>query len=204
MVSPRKTEQQKTTPVNQLDEATDDFMGGNRNRDTQNENKINTECGKIDSGDTSHLVPVNGSQDKMQTVERFKTDRVRCELVNVVAGAETRLHYAILIAMDSLVILEWKSRQSNSSTRKDADSVDVDPDQNDLSGSTEGLIWWLQVRNPNVDLNELAETFIIGPLTQLICQLFNERNFHWLVFSHHIVTRQNTLKKSWILLLSYF
>ena len=57
---------------------------------------------------SNQLASVNGPQVDMQTIESsFTTDKVRWEVVNVVATVETRVLTAIMVAVNNLVNLDW-------------------------------------------------------------------------------------------------
>ena len=64
-----------------------------------------------------------------QAIERNFTDRVHGEVDNVVAEDETRVHDAILTAMESLVVprVEVAMKSINASSGRDPESVVLDP-----------------------------------------------------------------------------
>ena len=106
------------------------------NHDTQTESRTNIQGEKLTSTDTKHLIPVN-----LQKLERISTERVRCEVDNKVATVKTRVHHAILVTRDSLVIprLEHAIKLVNWSTGRDLVGVVLDPDERDISRIVEGL-----------------------------------------------------------------
>ena len=69
----------------------DDFTIKNGNQDTPNKGETKSRREKVVSVDTNHSVPVNGSQRIMRTVEMIFSDRVRCEIDNLVATVDTKV-----------------------------------------------------------------------------------------------------------------
>ena len=76
-------------------------MMGRNNHDIQIENKGSTIGEKVTSGNTNHSIPVDSSQVHMQKFERTITRTVRTEVDHEISTVETRVHDAILAAMDS-------------------------------------------------------------------------------------------------------
>ena len=101
MISTRKRRQQKRKILSQFEGNMDEFVVRSGNQNTQNESKI-VQTLKFFC-DTNHLIFVNDSAGKMQTLERIVLDRVCFEVENIVATVKIRMHDAILAAMDSLV-----------------------------------------------------------------------------------------------------
>ena len=77
----------------------------------------------------------------IKTLDRDTADRVRSEEGNAMLAVGTRVHDAMLAAMDSLVMhrLELAMRSANVSSGRDTRIVVLDPDQRDFSGNSEGL-----------------------------------------------------------------
>ena len=104
MVSECKGEQKRRKLFNQRDEFADDFVIRQDNHVIHTERRADTICENVVSSGTNHLTLVNGSQIDEQTLEQSITDRVPCEVNNVVATVETAIHDSILAPMDTLVI----------------------------------------------------------------------------------------------------
>ena len=71
----------------------------------------------------------------MQKLENNIADQIQSEVEKVVATVETRVHEAILSAMDNLVV-PWSV---GISMTRIPSSIVSEPDQGDFSGDTNGL-----------------------------------------------------------------
>ena len=69
-------------------------------------------------GIMNKLMPDHGTQAIMQTLEKNMVDRVRSEMDNLISTVESRVHDAILIAIDNSVTprVELVIRSANSSS----------------------------------------------------------------------------------------
>ena len=73
----------------------------------------------------------------MQTVERSITDIMYCEVDNNVGTVKTRVHEAIVAAVDNLVIprVELAIKSVSAASGWDTGGVVIDPDQRSFSGN---------------------------------------------------------------------
>ena len=96
-----------------------------------------------------------------------------CEVDNIVATIETRVHGGILFAMDFSVTtkVELVVRSVNASSTRNSSSVVLDSVSEDFSGKTDGLQMTVSSRyNSNIKLDEIDETHGILRLRQMICR----------------------------------
>ena len=104
MVFTCRKRQQNRRIINKLDGVAASFMMGQYNKDTQIKRRPSTLFGNVGSNSTNLSIPINGSEVDMQSIERSITDRVCCEVDNMVVTVDTRVHDAILASMDCLII----------------------------------------------------------------------------------------------------
>ena len=81
----------------------------------------------------NQLMGESSSQVNLQTLEKNISDKVRCELDSIVVTVETRVHDAILSAMDNLgnPSVELAIRSANVSSIRNFGGVELDRDQRD-------------------------------------------------------------------------
>ena len=151
--------------------------GDNLNAQVECRASITTE--NATSNNANHSSSVEGSQVDVQILERNITGRIRNQVDNVVATVETRVHEAILSALESLVNqkVDLAIKLVNLSSRRDPESFLLDPDRKDFSRNFEGLQLTASSRkNRNADLNRINE--IRGNISVEVIELsVNERNF---------------------------
>ena len=109
MVSTRKKKRsQSKRPLSQLDEIDTDFVIGQDNHSAQIEIRVGITGEHVTSNYANPSASVNGSQVDIHTLEGRFTGRVRNELDNIMVKVGTRVHDAILTAMESLVVSRVK------------------------------------------------------------------------------------------------
>ena len=131
------------------------------------------------SNDANNSTAVDSLQEEVLPHEKNFTDGVTSEVDSVMTTVETRLHDAVLTAIESLVVfrIELAMKKVNASSARDIDSVVSDPDQRDFSGKIDGLQMDASARkNSKTDLKKIDETR--GIFTVEVGDLsVNERNF---------------------------
>ena len=148
---------------NKLAELTDVLMIKLDNRDIRTQSRLITLGENVASGNTNYLIPPNGSQADMQTVESSFTDRLSSEVDNALATGETRVRDAILVAKDNLVIsmVNPSIKSVHASSGRDPRSVALDSDQIILSGNVESLHMTASSSlNSNTDLDRIDVTHV--------------------------------------------
>ena len=187
MTSTQRKRLQKRRLPGQPAETIYDFVIGNTAVNTQNANEIDIVNKNVVFGCTNHLKIECSPQVKMETLKKGIFDRMRCEVENVFATIETRVHYSILSAMDNsiLLIMELAMMSVDASSSNYLDSAVLDPDQGDFLEITNGLKQTASSRfNSSMDLNRTDEThdninFEAGSLPVI------ERNFDQETHTHH-------------------
>ena len=79
-------------------------MLGKHNHKTQNESRVCAVDENIILNNADNSIQVIESQVDVHTIERNIADKVRSEVDSVMTKVETRVHDAVLTAMESLVI----------------------------------------------------------------------------------------------------
>ena len=89
----------------------------------------------VDPSSANHLINESSSPVDMHILEKSISDRAKSDVENFVAMIETRVHDAILCAMDNLVIprLELAMKSTDASSTRDPSIVVLDLDQRDFS-----------------------------------------------------------------------
>ena len=80
---------------------------------------------KVTSNNANHSAPVNDFHVYIHTPERKNTGRVRSEVDNVMVTVKTRVHDAILTAMESLISsrVELAMKSVNAFSGRDRESA---------------------------------------------------------------------------------
>ena len=187
IVSTRRKRQQNRKLLNQKDAFADFFSIKQDNRDSQNESRESTVGENVPSTNTNQLIPVNGSQVVMQTIERSITNRVRSDKNNIVVTVETKVIDAILAAICISIAFRvgLLIKSINASSERDPGSVILNPDRRDFSGNADGFQMnassWLDSIS---DLNRLDEA--CSNITVEVGDLFvNEGNSDQQTYTYH-------------------
>ena len=187
MVSTRRRRQQNRRHLSQLGEFDGHFTLVQNNHNILVESKASLTGKNVAFNNTNHSVLANGSQVDIRTFERSITNKVLNEVDNVVATVETRVHDAILSAMEGLVLprVELAMKSVNESSGLDSESVVLDPDLRNFSGNIESLQMAASSRMHSItDLNKIDETR--GNITVEASELsVNEKNFDQQAHTHH-------------------
>ena len=156
---------------------------GNINLSTQNANEAGRTDKNVVSNSMGFLKTENSSQVDMQKLEKNISEKVRCEVHNVVAALEIRVHDAILSGTDNPVIpgVEFAIGPANANPS----SVVLNPDQRAFSVNTDDLHVTAPSRfNSNTNLERIVETR--GNFSDEAGNLLvSEREFDWQTYTHH-------------------
>ena len=128
MVSTRRKKKKNTRLFIKLDETAYDSINRNANTSVEDTDVVGRGHQNNISYETNHPTAESGSQVKMQTLEKSISDKDRGDVENVVATVETRVHEAIIYAMDNLVVpgveLAMKSVDIFSASNPSSEIVD--------------------------------------------------------------------------------
>ena len=110
------------------------------NHGVQTESRASMTKENVTSKNSNNSAPVISLYEDVHTLEKIITGRVRNEVDSVMATVETRVHDAILNAMDTLVFpgVDLAMKSVNVSSRRDIGSVVPDPNQRVFSENIEG------------------------------------------------------------------
>ena len=105
MVSTQKKKQQNKKLLSQLSEPDANFVIGQSNHEIQTKSRVNVADREAPLKNTNDTTQINGPQVDIHTLEKNIVSKVRSEGDSVMTNIETKVHDAVLSAIENLVIL---------------------------------------------------------------------------------------------------
>ena len=136
-------------------------MIGRSNHEARNNSRANAADRNTSLDNRKDANQVNNSQVDMPTLEENIVSKVLSEVDSVMTRVETRVQDAVMVAIETLVILkvELEMKSVNASSGHGLGSFVFDPGQRDFPGNIEGLRMTASNRiNSHTDFNRIDET----------------------------------------------